>query len=43
MKSLKANEGTAGFVKNRSGLVLSDRTEDERAQIIQECLSVVPT
>mgnify|MGYP006207506103 FL=1 len=43
MKSLKANEGTTGFVKNRSGLVLSDRTEDERAQIIQECLSVVPT
>ena len=43
MKSLKANEGTAGFVKNRSGLVLSDRTEDERAQIIQECLSVIPT
>ncbi len=43
MKSLKANEEKAGFVKNRSGLVLSDRTEDERAQIIQECLSVIPT
>ena len=43
MKSLKANEEKAGFVKNRSGLVLSDRTEDEKAQIIQECLSVIPT
>ena len=43
MKYLKANEEKAGFVKNRSGLVLSDRTEDERAQIIQECLSVIPT
>jgi hypothetical protein len=43
MKHLKANEEKAGFVKNRSGLVLSDRTEDERAQIIQECLSVIPT
>ena len=43
MKSLKANEEKAGFIKNRSGLVLSDRTEDERAQIIQECLSVIPT
>ena len=43
MKSLKANEEKAGFIKNRSGLVLSDRTEDEKAQIIQECLSVIPT
>ena len=43
MKSLKANEEKAGFVKNRSGLNLSDRTEDEKAQIIQECLSVIPT
>ncbi|BCV05671.1 MAG: hypothetical protein CM15mV113_220 [Caudoviricetes sp.] len=43
MKHFKANEEKAGFVKNRSGLVLSDRTEDERAQIIQECLSVIPT
>ena len=43
MKSLKANEEKAGFIKNRSGMVLSDRTEDERAQIIQECLSVIPT
>jgi hypothetical protein len=43
MKHLKANEEKAGFIKNRSGLVLSDRTEDERAQIIQECLSVIPT
>ena len=43
MKHLKANEEKAGFVKNRSGLVLSDRTEDEKAQIIQECLSVIPT
>ena len=32
-----------GFLKNRSGLNISDRTEDERAQIIQECLSVIPT
>ncbi len=43
MKHLKANEEKAGFVKNRSGLVLSDRTEDEKAQIVQECLSVIPT
>jgi len=43
MKHLKANEEKAGFIKNRGGLVLSDRTEDERAQIIQECLSVIPT
>lgn len=43
MKSLRANEEKAGFIKNRSGLNLSDRTEDERAQIIQECLSVIPT
>jgi len=43
MKHLKANEEKAGFIKNRSGLVLSDRTEDEKAQIIQECLSVIPT
>ena len=43
MKHLKANEEKAGFIKIRSGLVLSDRTEDERAQIIQECLSVIPT
>jgi len=43
MKSLKANEGKTGFLKNRSGLNLSDRTEDERGQIIQECLSVIPT
>ena len=43
MKHLKANEEKAGFVKNRSGLNISDRTEDERAQIIQECLSVIPT
>ena len=43
MKSLKANEEKAGFVKNRSGLNISDRTEDEKAQIIQECLSVIPT
>ena len=43
MKHLKANEQKTGFLKNRSGLVLSDRTEDERAQIIQECLSVIPT
>ena len=43
MKSLKANEGKTGFLKNRSGLNLSDRTEDEKGQIIQECLSVIPT
>ena len=43
MKHIKANEQKTGFLKNRSGLVLSDRTEDERAQIIQECLSVIPT
>ena len=43
MKSLKANEQKTGFLKNRSGLNISDRTEDEKAQIIQECLSVIPT
>ena len=43
MKHIKANEQKTGFLKNRSGLNISDRTEDERAQIIQECLSVIPT
>ncbi len=40
MKAAKAGE-TAGVIKNRKGLDLSDRTEDEIAQIIQECLSVI--
>ena len=43
MKHIKANEQKTGFLKNRSGLNISDRTEDERAQIIKECLSVIPT
>ncbi len=42
MKSLKANEEQVGFVKNQNALNLSDRSEDEKAQIIQECLSVIP-
>ena len=42
MKSLKANEEQVGFVKNQNVLNLSDRTEDEKAQIVQECLSVIP-
>ena len=41
MKALKAGETKEGFVKNRKGLDLTDRTEDEIAQIIQECLSVI--
>ena len=41
MKVQKAGDGT-GFVKNRKGLDLSDRTEEEIAQIIQECLNVIP-
>jgi len=41
MKALKAGESKEGFVKNRKGLDLTDRTEDEIAQIIQECLSVI--
>tara|TARA_R100000664_G_C2758936_1_gene148210 strand:+ start:1439 stop:3802 length:2364 start_codon:yes stop_codon:yes gene_type:complete len=40
MKASKAGDGS-GFLKNRKGLDLSDRTEDEIAQIIQECLSVI--
>ena len=40
MKAAKAGEGE-GLIKNRKGLDLSDRTEDEVAQIIQECLSVI--
>ena len=40
MKAAKAGEGE-GLIKNRKGLDLSDRTEDEIAQIIQECLSVI--
>ena len=40
MKAAKAGDGT-GLVKNRKGLDLSDRTEEEVAQIIQECLSVI--
>ena len=40
MKAAKAGEGES-FVKNRKALDLSDRTQDEIAQIIQECLSVI--
>ena len=40
MKASKAGEGE-GFVKNRKALDLSDRTEDEIAQIIQECLNAI--
>ena len=41
MKAAKAKEGK-GFISNRKALDVSDRTEDEIAQIIQECLKVVP-
>ena len=41
MKALKAGETKESFVKNRKGLDLTDRTEDEIAQIVQECLSVL--
>tara|TARA_R100000700_G_scaffold3185_2_gene6088 strand:- start:4277 stop:6661 length:2385 start_codon:yes stop_codon:yes gene_type:complete len=41
MKAAKAGDGT-GIIKNRKGLDLSDRTEEEVAQIIQECLKVIP-
>ena len=40
MKASKAGDGE-GFVKNRKALDLSDRTEDEIAQIIQECLNAI--
>jgi hypothetical protein len=40
MKAAKAGEGK-GLVKNRKALDLGDRTEDEVAEIIQECLSVI--
>lgn len=41
MKAAKAKEGK-GFISNRKALDVSDRTEDEIAQIIQECLKVIP-
>ena len=41
MKAAKAGDGE-GIIKNRRALELSDRTEDEIAQITQECLSVLP-
>jgi hypothetical protein len=40
MKAAKSPDGK-GFIKNRSALDLSDRTEDEVAQIVQECLNVI--
>ena len=40
MKAAKAG-GTTGFIKNRTALDVSDRTEDEIAGIIQECLGVI--
>ena len=40
MKSAKSGDG-AGVIKNRKALDLSDRTDEEVAQIIQECLSVI--
>ena len=40
MKAAKAGE-SKGLVKNRKALDLGDRTEDEVAEIIQECLSVI--
>ncbi len=40
MKAAKIGDGE-GLIKNRKGLDLSDRTEDEIAQIVQECLSVI--
>ena len=41
MKAAKAKEGK-GFISNRKALDVSDRTEDEIAQIVQECLNVIP-
>jgi len=41
MKAAKAKEGK-GFISNRRALDVSDRTEDEIAEIVQECLNVIP-
>ena len=38
---MKAAKSGTGFIKNRSALDLSDRTQDEVAQIVQECLNVI--
>lgn len=40
MKAAKAGDGS-GFIKNRTALDVSDRTEDEIGAIIQECLNVI--
>ena len=39
---MKAAKAPTGLVKNRTALDLGDRTEDEVATIIQECLEVIP-
>jgi hypothetical protein len=41
MKAAKAKQGK-GLISNRRALDVSDRTEDEIAEIVRECLKVVP-
>jgi hypothetical protein len=42
MRAAKASPINSGFVKNRKGLQFEGRTEDEIAEIVQECLNVIP-
>lgn len=42
MRAAKASPVTSGFVKNRKALQLEGRTNDEIAEIVQECLNVIP-
>ena len=41
LAEMKAAKKTTGFLKNKTALDLSDRTEDEVAEIINDCLSVI--
>ena len=38
---MRAAKTPSSFIKNRTALDLSDRTEDEIAVIVQECLGVI--
>ena len=40
---MKAAKKPDSFIQNRQALDLSDRSEDEVAEIISDCLSVIPT
>ncbi len=41
LAEMKAAKKPTGFLKNKTALDLSDRTEDEVAEIINDCLSVI--